>query len=180
MKSMHRIKPVLLLALAAILLTCGVGGTMAYLVTADDPVENVFQPAQVTSEVIEPNWVNGESTEKKDVTIKNTGNVEANIRAAIVVTWQDASGKTMATVPVKGVDYTLDIGSNWTLNNDYYYYNATVSPGAATTALITSCEYIGQYTDGRRLCVEVIGSAIQAQPTGGTQWQIPTGNSTGN
>lgn len=169
-----RIKPVLLLILAAMILTSGIGGTMAYIVTSDGPVENVFGPAYVTSEVYEPTWEDGMLT-KENVKIQNTGNIDANIRAAIIVTWKDADGNTMPQKPVEGTDYTLEIGDNWTLNGSYYYYNATVAPNGYTTDLIVKCESKDvNYGDGRVLCVEVIGSAIQQQPTGGTTWAVPT------
>lgn len=165
-------KPILTLAMMVLLLTVAVGGTIAYLVTSTDRVQNQFTPGKVTSQVNEPNWTNG-STEKKNVTISNTGNVDAYIRAAIVVTWKDSDGNTMPEVPTLNTDYTISIGSDWKQSGDYYYYNNTVAPGASTTNLIDSCTATGNgnYTDERKLCVEVIGSAIQAEGMGATSAQ---------
>ena len=169
-----RIKPVLLLILAAMIMTSGIGGTMAYIVTSEGPVENVFAPAYVTSEVIEPNWDDGDMV-KENVKIQNTGNIDANIRAAIIVTWKDADGNTRPQLPVRGTDYTLTIGDDWAQSGGYYYYNATVAPNGTTTDLIVECESKDvDYGDGRVLCVEVIGSAIQQQPIGGTTWAVPS------
>ena len=162
---LNRKKGILLLTAAVLILVCGVGGTLAYLITQTAPVTNTFTPAYVTSQVIEPDWTNG-NTEKKNVTIKNAGNVSAYIRAAIVITWKDADGNTMPTVPALGTDYTLSINTDdWTLSGGYYYYNGIVAAGESTANLINSCVSTGTYTDGRKLCVEVIGSAIQAEPT---------------
>ena len=164
---LNRKKGILLLTAAVLILVCGVGGTLAYLITQTAPVTNTFTPAQVTSQVIEKM----DGTTKSDVKIKNTGNVSAYIRAAIVITWKDKDGNTMPTVPVRDQDYTLSINTeDWTLNYDdgYYYYNDIVAAGGSTANLIYSCTSTGGYTDGRRLCVEVIGSAIQAEGMGAT------------
>ena len=163
---LNRKKGILLLTAAVLILVCGVGGTLAYLITQTAPVTNTFTPAQVTSEVDEE--MNQDKTIKSNVKIKNTGNVSAYIRAAIVITWKDKDGYTMPTVPVQGQgqDYTLDINAtDWSQSDGYYYYNGIVAAGGNTANLINSCVSNGTYTDGRSLCVEVIGSAIQAEPT---------------
>lgn len=154
-------KTILMLAAMALLLTVTVGSTLAFLVTSSDPVENVFEPAYVKSEVIEPGWKDG-NLEKSNVTIKNKSNVNAKIRAAIVVTWQDAYGNTLPNVPRLNEDYSLTIGEGWSLQNSYYVWTDSVAPNGQTGVLINSCKQlknIGTY----RLCVEVIGSAIQAE-----------------
>lgn len=173
MKLNHK-KGILLLAAAMLILVCGVGGTLAYLVTKTGPVQNTFEPAKVTSSVNEE-FATGSMT-KSNVTITNNGNVSAFIRAAIVVTWQDAAGNTMPEVPALNRDYSISVNTGngekeWTEGTDgYYYYNSAVPAGKVTNNLITSCTsngtLNGTYTDGRKLCVEVIGSAIQAEGMG--------------
>lgn len=170
---LNRKKGILLLTAAVLILVCGVGGTLAYLITQTAPVTNTFTPAYVTSQVNEPDWEDGD-TVKSNVSITNTGNVSAYIRAAIVITWKDKDGNTMPTVPVQGQgqDYTLDINANdWSQSGGYYYYNGIVAAGGSTANLINSCVSNGTYTDGRKLCVEVIGSAIQAEGMGATSAQ---------
>ena len=168
---LNRKKGILLLAAAMLILVCGVGGTLAYLVTQAGPVENTFVPGKVTSVVNEPGWQNGNNT-KSDVTISNPGNVSAYIRAAIVVTWQDEAGNTMPQAPVAGTDYDMNFGSDWKVGNDgFYYYNSIVPAGGATKNLINSCTSTGTYDDGRKLSVEVIGSAIQVEGMGVTSAQ---------
>ena len=56
---LNRKKGILLLTAAVLILVCGVGGTLAYLITQTAPVTNTFTPAYVTSQVIEPDWTNG-------------------------------------------------------------------------------------------------------------------------
>lgn len=163
---LNRKKGILLLAAAMLILVCGVGGTLAYLATQTGQVQNTFEPAYVTSEVNET----FKDNVKSNVTIKNTGNVSAYIRAAIVVTWKDAEGRTMPQVPGTG-DYTLTIGSDWTEVGGYYYYNKSVAANDSTTKLIDTCEPNKSYPDDRKLCVEVIGSAIQSEGMGANSAQ---------
>ena len=167
MKKMKKTKRILLLALVVAILACGVGGTIAYLITNTGSVVNTFQPAHVTSSVNEPEWRDGNTT-KSNVTITNNGNVSAYIRAAIVITWKDVDDNTMPAQPVAGTDYTLSINAaDWTQEDGYYYYKEAVAAGGTTSNLINSCSSIyTNYTDGRKLCVEVIGSAIQSEGMG--------------
>lgn len=167
---LNRKKGILLLAAAMLILVCGVGGTLAYLATQTGQVQNTFEPAYVTSEVNET----FENNVKSDVTIKNTGNVSAYIRAAIVVTWKDAAGNT--TLPEKpelGTDYTLTINeSAWNKGDDgYYYCKQPVASNTESAVLITECKPTKPYDDGRKLCVEVIGSAIQSEGMSATRAQ---------
>ena len=152
-------KMILMLAATMLLLTLAVSGTIAFLVTSTDAVENRFEPAYVKSSVVET-FENGV---KSNVMIKNDGNIDANIRAVIVVTWQDKDGNTLPIAPVEGTDYTmeLDLSNGWSKDaNGFYVWNEPVAPSATTGVLIEKCEqktHIGEY----RLCVEIIGSAIQ-------------------
>ena len=167
---LNRKKGILLLAAAMLILVCGVGSTLAYLATQTGQVQNTFEPAYVTSEVNET----FDNLVKSNVTIKNTGNVSAYIRAAIVVTWKDAEGNT--TLPEKpelGTDYTLTINeSAWNKGDDgYYYCKQPVASNTESAVLITECKPTKPYDDGRKLCVEVIGSAIQSEGMGATRAQ---------
>lgn len=162
MKNMKK-KTILMLATMVLLLTVTVGSTIAYLVTSSGPVENKFTPAYVTSEVVEPDWHDGQ-TEKNNVTIKNTGKTSAYIRAAIVITWKDKDGYTMPETPVANKDYEININTtDWMLKDGFYYYKEAVAPDASTNNLIINCVSTGTYNDSRKLCVEVIGSAIQSE-----------------
>lgn len=165
---LNRKKGILLLAAAMLILVCGVGSTLAYLATQTGQVQNTFEPAYVRSEVQETIANNV----KSDVTIKNTGNVSAYIRAAIVVTWKDANGHTMPQVPGTD-DYTLSINTDgWEKDNDgYYYCKQPVASNTESAVLITECKPTKSYDDGRTLCVEVIGSAIQSEGMGANRAQ---------
>lgn len=164
----RRLAPWAALALALVL-TLSVGGTIAYLITDTGPVTNTFTPGNVACEVIEPGWKDGHTT-KENVTIQNTGNTDAYIRAAIVVTWQNASsGNVLGKAPVLGSDYTLqlatDTGWDITTSDGYYYYATAVSANNSTGILINECKVLKSApAEGYTLCVEVLADAIQATP----------------
>ena len=173
----HTIKPVLVLASLAVLVLGFTLGTLAYLSAGTEQINNSFTPSRVTC-VVEESF-DQIKNEKKEVTIKNTGDTTAFIRASVVVTWQRYSEQNKMweiyqQKPVEGVDYTI----NWYQSDEgwfmikhsdeivYYYYEDAVAPGASTAQLIQSVipeeeNYPGpEYT----LCVEILSSAIQYVP----------------
>ena len=87
-KRVMKTKKTVALVALLVLLCCTVAGTVAYLVTSTDPVTNTFTPASVTTEVEEE----FDGTTKSDVQIKNTGDIDAYIRAAIIINWADKQG----------------------------------------------------------------------------------------
>lgn len=162
-------KQFVLLASIAVMLVGIIGGTLAYLTTSSGSVVNTFTPGNVDIEVDEPGWNDGGSV-KSNVSIKNVGNVDAKIRAMIVVTWQK-DGVIYPEAPVAGVDYEIKdlTGADWTQVGAWYEYGPTVAPNNATTYLFTSCTPVAENTPkGYHLVVDVIAEAIQAE--GGAQW----------
>lgn len=162
---MKNMKKSLVLLTAMVVLLCAVvGGTVAYLVTATDPVTNTFTPSSLETKIEETFSDNV----KSDVKITNTGNVKAYIRAAVIVTWQNDSGKVYGAVPKLNEDYSYTgAASGWTVlaSDGYYYYTSPVEPGSATSALIQYCKpLMAAPADGYTLHVEIISEAIQAEP----------------
>ena len=110
--------------------------------------------------------------------IQNTGDINAMIRASIVVTWKNADGEIYGRAPVAGTDYemVLDLTNGWSKSSDgFYYWNKPVAPDAFTGVLITSCTAIeSNVPDGYSLNVEIIASGIQAEgiPAGSHPWGI--------
>ena len=159
----RRLSPWAALALMLVL-ALSVGGTIAYLMTNTTSIENTFTPGKVSCEINEPGWENGQSTEKKAVTVTNTGNVSAFIRAAIVLNWIDAEGN-YAPFQVTDDQYSLTIGNGWYEKDGYYYWPSAVAANGATGELIVSCTP-SESIDGYTLCVEVLADAIQAEGVG--------------
>ena len=158
----NRKKASFLLTSLILLLTLFIGGTTAFLIAKGNPVTNTFTPSRVAS-FVDESFVNNV---KSNVKIQNTGDNTSYIRAAIVVTWQDAAGNVYPATPRSGLDYTMDMGSSdWSLHTDgFYYYKYPVEPGQKTNNLIDSCMYLANAPAGYGLNVEILGSAIQSVP----------------
>ena len=157
----NRKKASFLLTSLILLLTLFIGGTTAFLIAKGNPVTNTFQPSRVASDVHET----FENNVKSNVTIANTGDTTSYIRAAIVVTWQDANGNVYPGTPVAGTHYNISYGTGWILKDGFYYYTQPVEPGQETAVLINSCSPVeGQTPAGYGLNVEILGSAIQSVP----------------
>lgn len=151
----------LLLAMAAVL-CAAVGSTVAYLVAATPTVTNSFAAPELETEIRED--FDGEV--KSRVRIANTGGVAAYIRAAVVVTWQNAAGQIYAQRPVEGRDYDIRWSmSGWIRDGDYCYHSAPVAPGGETGVLFTSCmPRTAAPAEGYALHVEILSEAVQAEP----------------
>ncbi len=165
----HRlIVAVLSLTLAALM---GAGSTLAYVMTQTQAKENEFTSSKVASEVYET--FDGEV--KSNVGVKNVGDTEAYVRAAIVVTWAKTSTADDMTVvsakkPQAGVDYSLSYKANsgWILGDDgFWYYSLPVAAGSKTEVLISECRLAAGASapEGYRLSVEIVCSSVQSTPT---------------
>ena len=166
----NRKAPVALVAIL-VLLCCAVAGTVAYLVTSTGPVTNTFTPGNVSC-VVEETFENGV---KSGVTIKNTGNIDAYIRTAVIVNWADAQGNVSGT-PVKDTDYVMDLNivtdekpdAPWFKGSDGYYYCKTaIESGSETPVLIASCAKTtgAGVPEGYDLQVTILADGIQSEPS---------------
>lgn len=177
MKTKHWNKKQLCLLISLLLiLTVTAGGTLAYIVTHTGNVPNTFTPAEVTCAVQET----FENNVKKDVGIKNTGNTDAYIRVAVLITWQDGDGK-VAPTPVSTSDYIISYNTDsyWVESGDYWYYTKPVASDAVTSVLINSCEPKNNL-DGYTLHVEIVADAVQSQPADAVQqaWGVTISENT--
>lgn len=164
MKKLMNRKSILLLIAAILILGMAIGGTVAYLTANTKAVTNTFTPGKVDITVDET----FDGNTKTNVSIKNTGNADAYIRAKVVVTWQDVNGKVYGTMPVAGTDYEITWGSTgWDIetSDGFYYHTTAVAPNGNTSVLITSCAPVaGKAPEGYNLHVEIMAQAIQAEP----------------
>ena len=162
-------KALIVAALAVVILTAAVGGTMAWLSTQTQDLTNTFVPAKVTCKVDE-NFTEG-GNEKKDVRIQNTGTTDAYIRAMIVANWCTADSKVVktATPTYEGLP-----GSGWVEHDGFYYYTQPVAPDQTTSMLFTKCEQ-GTVPEGAdHLEVNIICQAVQSTPAAavGEAWKV--------
>lgn len=163
MKNM-KLKTILTLAALALLLTCTVSGTLAYLSTGTETVENVFTPVTVGVDVTDE----VKESVKSNVVIKNTSDIPVYIRAAIVGYWVDEVGNVVA--PLKESDGKFEglPGTGWTKIGDYYYYTSPVAAGAElknSNALFTSYTVPAEKPAGAdHLVMDILTQAVQAEP----------------
>ena len=144
-----------------LVVTLAISGTVAYLVTKSEPVENKFTPSHVACQVTE----DFDGTTKSNVNVTNTGDTDAYIRVKLVSYRVNAQGQHIggtAAVP------SFTPGENWKLHTDgYYYYTLPVAPGEEPKAdLIGSFDLTGSYddADGGSQVIEVMAEAIQSGP----------------
>lgn len=150
-----------LVTLSLVLLLGVAGGTtLAYIIAQGGTVKNSFTPGVVLCSVGD------------DYKITNDGNVDAYIRAAVVINWENAQGEINGIAPKMGTNYTLSLGAGWEKIGDYYYYNAVVPfENADKTTPVVTVEQIGDAPNGFTLVVEVLAEAIQAEGMGATSAQ---------
>lgn len=175
-KNNHFKKSAALLIAMVLIVTVGVGSTLAFLIDTSIEVKNTFLPAKVTCEVDE----SFDGTKKSSVKIKNTsdtGDVDAYIRAAVVVTWKDdtTNRNVYGKQPVENTDYTIqyNLTNGWVKGTDgYYYWTSPVKSereaanNCTTGVLIETCKLKDGVTppSGYHLSVEIVAEAIQAEP----------------
>ncbi|MBQ8325240.1 MAG: hypothetical protein IJX82_08840 [Clostridia bacterium] len=162
-----RILPVLLAVTFVLAVT--VATVYAYLSASTNTVSNSFSadvdPVLSITETFKDNVKSNVA-----VQVEKAGETTYTVyvRAAIVVTWKDASGNVLATKPVSPTDYTITLNdTNWFLHTDgYYYCKSPVKSGKATPVLIYSCAPVeGKTPEGYGLNVEIIAQAVQAKGT---------------
>lgn len=173
MKFFQNRKAVLLTIALAVTIAVGAAGTLAFLTDRTDAVQNIFSPTEVDIQITEEFT----GTVKTNVCVHNKSdaednddikNIDAYVRAMIVVTWQDANGQVLAPSPKLGEDYelTLDLANGWKQSGLYYYYASPIAPGKSTSKLITSAKPLKACGDSNyTLHVEVIAEAVQAEPS---------------
>ncbi len=164
-------KPVALVAIL-VLLCCAVAGTVAFLIDSTGPVTNTFTPASVTTQVEEE--FNGQT--KSNVRIKNTGDIDAYIRAAVIVNWADAQGNVYGgATPVAGTDYTtLTLQTGWIKVGDYYYYTSAVPARSSTGTLFAPIKQLKACADTNyKLQVTILADGIQSVPADAVQQAWP-------
>ena len=158
----HGGRPLALLLALILVVGAAAGGTLAWLTQTTQTENNNFSYGTVSCAINES--FNG--TTKSNVTVTNTGNTPAYIRAECIVNWVDAQGNIAANVPAE-YTYSLSIpGAGWTAGSDgYYYYNGVVNPNGTTEGSLLTCTSSHPADGEYKLSVKVIASAVQATPS---------------
>ena len=188
-------KTLIMLISLALILTVSAGSTLAFLITKTEEVTNTFTPSRISVEVEEPGWKT-DNTVKKNVTIKNEGNIDSYIRIALVMNWQKYNPETqeyeIAPIPVAATDYTMtwheQSGYNttdWISETNangvtYYYHKTAVNPGNSTGKLFDELKPSANANipEGYTLVVDVLAQGIQAEPASvvADNWGVTVNN----
>lgn len=154
----HNGKRSLAALIALVLIICvAVGGTIAYIVTQTDKVENKFTPADVEIKIHET----FDGTNKSSITVENVNdakNVPCYIRVKLVSNMQDKDGNVTGSAAINA----FELNNKWFKGNDgCYYYKDVVAVGDSTANLLADGSKI-TLTTGQ--VVEVLAEGIQATP----------------
>jgi len=143
------------------------GSTLAYLVTSTDSVENIFTPAKVTIELDEE----FDGNEKKEITVTNTGDIDAYIRVRLVNYW---IYEETICAEYQPESLAVELADEWFLGADKcYYYKYKIPAGETTPDMLKKPlvlknmeveNFHGISNVVLREVVEVFAEAIQANP----------------
>lgn len=180
-------KKMLIVAAATICLAAGASGTLAYF-TSENTAHNVITSGGVNIEVVEKT----KNTEgvlvdfpkegmkgimpgtdvSKIVSVKNTGESEAWVRVQVESMIKAADGSNLALEIEKvGPVMTYTVGSNWTLDNGYYYYTKPVAAGESTDILFDTVTFAPEMGNDYQNCtanIEISAQAVQTANNGTT------------
>lgn len=132
----------LALLAALVLIACAVGGSLAYLTAASEPVSYDFEPASTLCSV--------STDETGAVYITNSGNTAVYVRACPVL-MPDAAGEI--NLAVTSALPELSASKGWQQAEDgFWYYALPLSPGESASALYPA------------LSASVAAESIQAEP----------------
>ena len=154
-----------------------IGSVGAYMRKQTEVKENKFV-ASVVDCAVEEIFTNNQ---KEEITVKNTGNIDAYIRLRFVTYWIDANGEILFEASTFPVD--IHDKSKWTKIDDIYYYYQPVKPGEYTEDLLDGSSVItlsvnGEGDNRKRQVVEVFAEAIQSMPLEAMQesWGVTENN----
>ena len=149
-----------LLVLAILAVVGGSAAVIAYMFRETQVETNELIPAEVSCSVYET--FNG--TEKSNITVKNTGNIDAYIRVRLVSYWVNEDGNVAPKSSAVISNFTPD--ENWIKgSNNTYYYTAKVPAGNSTFDLLDGDSItLEPADDGTTQVIDVFAEAIQAEP----------------
>jgi len=132
------------------------GGTVAYLFR-QETLTQTFETAVISCEVLEK--------EDGSTAVRNTGDTDVFVRAAVLVHWQDEDGNVRAFSPKNGEDYILESASDdWFTAEDGFRYCTKPLEPDAEAVLFREVNILTDAPAGYRLITEIYAEAIQSEP----------------
>ena len=149
-----------------------VGGTMAWFTSNPDEVTNTFTAGTVKIEVKEHCFedkinVNPGDIYEKEVSVKSKGSKQTYVRVKLTPQWTDKNNTVLPNEFNNEIIARYDIGEDWVLGPDgYYYYTKIMKENEETPLLIHEVEFNGPaMTDtyqGAKFTLDVKAEAVQA------------------
>lgn len=167
-------KQIIICSVCAVTAAVATGSTLAYF-TAEDTAVNNITTGNLDIEINEyQKTENGEipytdpeipimpgDVVSKIVRVENIGNGSAYIRAKVTMSFDDEQ-QALSTDLIK-----LNIGDDWTLSEDgYYYYQYVVESGKETSELFSSVYFdddMGNEYQNQKLSINIDAEAIQSK-----------------
>ena len=165
-------RKITVLLLVAICVAIAATGTLAYF-NQEDTAHNVIITGGVDIEVQE--WADEAMTEPfadqtgvmpgtsvtKIALVKNTGSAAAWLRVKLDVAVQGADKESLSTEPI-----VLDIGENWKLQDDgYYYYQKPLAPGERSDPIFTTVTFKPEMGNEYQRATATVDLSTQAVQT---------------
>lgn len=172
--SSFRKKLLLMFASCALTLLCIAGGTLAWLAAKTAPAVNTFTIGKIDGEIDEE--FDGKT--KKNVTVKNNGDIDAYVRINLVSYRADKDGNPVGGEASVG---NITLGAGWVKHTDgYYYYTKPVKAGAYPETNLFDSYTLQEYEDGSVQVVEVMAELIQSEPAKAVQdaWGVAISDGT--
>ena len=115
-RKMNHKRLAMLLSLILVI-TCTVGGTLAYLFTRTESITDTFVPAQVSCTISDD-----------QTTVTNGSETSVWLRISVTAVYRDTSDSTAIHWENPGI--TVTPGENWQLVDGLYYYKTEIAAGA--------------------------------------------------
>lgn len=145
-------------------LTIVSGSVLAYMYKVTDEIDNKFN-LPVVSCVIEESF---DGTNKNDIKVKNTGDINAYLRVTLVSYWVKKNGSNYDIVGEPSEMPSFELTEGWVKSDSSYtyYYMDPIEPENYTPNLIKQGTTMSLKAEGEYLqVVDVFAEAIQALGT---------------
>lgn len=149
--------------MAAVLLSMGgIAATSAHLFQQAEIV-NTADKGKVENSIDES--FNG--TEKTNVRIQNTGNLNSYIRVSLVPVWRDSGGHPTTLKTDGTYEITLNTDDWFRGDDGFYYCKTAISPQKFTPILIKTCtvkDGLGKEYNNKVFDFQILAQSIQSEP----------------
>lgn len=133
-----------------LVITCTVGGTLAYLFTRTESITDTFEPANVSCTI---------SNDQASVT--NASETSVWLRVSITAVYRSTDPEKQNSIHWENPVITVTPGDNWEKFGDFYYYKNSVDAGGAVD--LPGIDVSGS-VDGFRIEKQILAEVIQSAP----------------